>query len=68
MNAKLEITFSKNEYDTIQQLKNYFHSHEIINANFESFGEFINLISCYIYREDDDSYRESYPIVVKIKD
>lgn len=63
MTTNLEIAFTNNEYDTLQKLREYYLSNEIINSTFESFGEFINFVSYPAFKNN-----KNYPISVKVKD
>lgn len=59
MKANFEITLTAKEYNTLQGLKEYYLHNEIINSNFESFGEFINFILYPAYCKD--------PVSVSVK-
>ena len=63
MKTNLEVIFTTNEYNTIQKLREYYLNDKIINSAFENFGEFINLVSYPMFKNN-----EGYPLLVKVKD
>ena len=61
MKTNFEITLTTKEYNTLQELREYYLHNEIINSTFESFGDFINFILYPAYCKD------SISVVVKVK-